>query len=366
MKVLITASYTRSLINFRGDLIRHITKLGHEVITTAPELGYDKQIEELGAKNVTVPLDRTGTNPIKDIYYFISLFRLIAKEKPDIVLGYTTKPIIYGSIAARLAGTREIISMVTGFSYVIENRSFEAYLFRKIFKWLNTLGFRSSTKVIFQNPDDLKECINSRLVEECKCTLINGSGVNLDRFKFNQIEVKNTFLMIGRLLKDKGVIEYLEAARIVKKRYPDAKFILLGPFDTNPNSLNYESIKPFVEENIIEYVGEQKDVRPYILECSVKVLPSYHEGIPRSVLEAMAMGRVIITTDAPGCRETVIDGVNGFLIPVKNVDILAERMIWIIEHPEMVEKMGLESYKICSEKYDVIKVNEDMLKIMGL
>lgn len=366
MKILVIASYTPSIINFRGDLIKYMINLGHEVIATAPETGYENDIEKLGAKFVCISLNRAGTNPLRDLIYLLSLINLINKEKPDIVLGYTTKPIIYGSIAARLVGTREIISMVTGFSYVVENQNLRLRLIRNIIKWLNKLGFSCCSKAVFQNPDDMKECIDSILVQKDKCMLVNGSGVNMNKYEFAPIVAENTFLMIGRLLKDKGVIEYLDAACIVKKKYPNAKFILLGPFDINPNSLCYESIKSYVDDNIVDYVGEQGDVRPYILNCSVKVLPSYHEGVPRSVLEAMAIGRPIITTDAPGCRETVVDGVNGFLVPVKNSNELADKMIWMIEHPEDVRKMGLESHKICSEKFDVRKVNQRMIEIMNL
>jgi glycosyltransferase involved in cell wall biosynthesis len=366
MKVLIISSYTQSLVNFRGDLIKYITKLGHEVIATAPELDYENQIKELGARFVNIQFNRAGTNPLKDISYTISLYKLIKKEKPDLVFAYTTKPIIYGPIAAKLARVNERVSLVTGFSYVYENKNLKEYILVSIIKFLNTIGFKLSTKVIFQNPDDMNECVNSKLVNQNKCSIVNGSGVNLERFVFSPITYRNSFLMIGRILVDKGVIEYLDAARIVKKRYPNVKFVLLGPFDANPNSLNYESIKPYIDDNTVEYVGEQIDVRPYILNCSVKVLPSYHEGVPRSVLEAMSMGRAVVTTDAPGCRETVVDGINGFIVPVKSVDILAEKMLWMIEHPDIVEKMGLESYRICSEKFDVRKINQRMVEILNL
>lgn len=366
MKIIILSSYTPLLLNFRGDLIKDIIDLGHEVIVSAPETGYEEEIESYGARFIQSSLDRTGTSPLKDIRYTIELMKLFSKEKPDLVFGYTTKPIIYGPIAAHLAGVKEIVSLVTGFSYVYENKNLKEYLLISIIKFLNGLGFKLSTKVIFQNSDDMNECVNNKLVNKNKCSIVNGSGVNLSRFIFSPITNSNSFLMIARILKDKGVIEYLEAARVVKKKYSDAKFVLLGPFDTNPNSLNFESIKPYIDDNTIEYVGEQKDVRPYILNCSIKVLPSYHEGVPRAILEAMAMGRAIITTDAPGCRETVIEGNNGFLVPVKDIDTLAKRMTWMIEHLEEVKKMGYKSYRICSEKFDVKKVNQRMVEIMNL
>lgn len=214
--------------------------------------------------------------------------------------------------------------------------------------------------------DDKSEFINNGLLGKEKAVIINGSGVNLEKFKPVKLPQENTFLFIGRLIKDKGIMEYLEACKIVKTKYYDVRCLLVGPYDSNPSALKPEELKPYIDGEIIEYFGEKKDVRPFIAQCSTYVLPSYHEGTPKTVLEAMAMGRPIITTDAPGCRETVIDGLNGFLVPVKDSEKLARKMIWMIEHKEEVEKMGQESRKICEEKFDVNKVNEVILKTMGL
>lgn len=366
MKILIIAGASRSLINFRGDLIKDICKQGHHVIAVGPETGYEKELKDIGAQFVQVPCERTGTNPFNDVIYTKNLHSLIKKEKPDIVLGYATKPIIYGPIAAHLAGVRDIVSLVTGFGYVSNEKNIKGFIIRSAIKVLSYIGFKCSTKVIFQNPDDMDECVSSGLVNKDKCEIVNGSGVSTEKFKPAPFPITYTFLMIGRILRDKGVMEYLEAARMVKRKYPQVKIQLLGGFDTNPNALNLNSIQPYIDDGSIDYLGKTKDVRPYISNCSVKVLPSYHEGVPRSVLEAMAMARPIITTDAPGCRETVVDGVNGFLVPVKNADVLAEKMIWMIEHSEETEKMGKESLKICREKFDVKKVNKEMMRIMGL
>lgn len=365
-KVLIIAGYTPSLVNFRGDLIKEMVKRGNQVVAIGPEEGFETEIKKLGATFLRFPLQRAGINPLKDMVSLFRMYRIMRREKPDIVIGYTIKPVIYGSIAARLSGVGSVFSMVTGLGYVFLSKGLKGRLIRALSQTLYFLGLSCCTKVFFQNPDDMSEFVDVGLIKKNKCVLVNGSGVNLDQFQLTPIPNANVFLMIGRILKDKGVLEYLEAARKVKQMYPEARFQLLGPFDANPNSLSYEDIKPYIEDGIVEYLGETKDVRPYIEKCSVYVLPSYREGTPRTVLEAMAMGRSVITTDAPGCRETVVDGLNGFLVPVHSVDPLAEKMIWMINHKHKVLEMSQESPRICRDKYDVRKVNEKVLAAMNL
>ncbi|HYE10911.1 MAG TPA: glycosyltransferase family 4 protein, partial [Patescibacteria group bacterium] len=214
--------------------------------------------------------------------------------------------------------------------------------------------------------DDKQEFVKRGLLNEEKCILISGSGVNLEKYTPVLLPNAPVFLMIGRILRDKGIMEYIKAAREIKKKYPYVKFQLLGPFDVNPQSLKYNDIEPYISDGSVEYLGQTNDVRPFIQKCSTFVLPSYREGTPRSTLEAMAMGRPIITTDAPGCRETVIDGVNGFLVPIKNINVLIEKMIWMIENREAAANMGQASLHICEAKYDVKKVNEDIMNAMGL
>ena len=177
---------------------------------------------------------------------------------------------------------------------------------------------------------------------------------------------KEAFLFIGRLIKDKGLIEYLEACKIIKSKYKDIRCMLVGPFDTNPSSIKQDELEPYIKDTTIEYFGEQEDVRPYIEQCSTFVLPSYHEGTPKTVLESMSMGRAIITTDAPGCRETVINEKNGFLVKTKDVDDLVQKMELIIKNKDLSKKMGIESRKIVMEKYDVNLVNESIMKAMNM
>lgn len=366
MKILIIAGYTPSLINFRGDLIKALIREGHEVIAVGPESGYEKEIEQLGARFAQLPIVRAGTNPFNDLLLLKEIYKLIKKEDPDLVFNYTIKPVIFGSIAARLSGVENIYSMLTGLGYVFVAKGRKAYVLKIISKFLYKIALKNCKKVLFQNPDDLDEFVSNKLVSKSKTVLINGSGVNLEYFSPKPLPKEISFLMICRIIKDKGVLEYLQAAEIVKKRYPKAKFSLVGPFDINPNALAFDDIKPYIDSNVINYLGEMEDVRPSLEDASVFVLPSYREGTPRTVLEAMAMGRTIITTDAPGCRETVVGDLNGFLVPVKDVESLANSMTYLIEHENELTEKGRESLKICRQKYDVNKVNECIMKSLGI
>ena len=357
----------RTVYNFRGDLIKEIVGRGYEVIVTGPDDTDVDKITDLGAKFVKIPMNKTGTNIFGDLKYLYSLFKLFKKEKPDITLGYTVKPVVYGAIAAKLAGVKKINSMVTGGGYTFTAKTFKAKLLGLVVKILYKIGFSVANNVIFQNTDDLNEFCDKKLVKRKKCHTVNGSGVNTARFLPCEYPKTITFFMLSRLLKSKGVSEYLEAAKIVKNIYPDTRFCLLGKYETSmQDALSKDYVEQFLSEGIVERFEETTDVRPYYAECSVYVLPSYREGTPRTVLEAMAMGRPIITTDTNGCRETVIESKNGFLVPVGDSDKLADAMIKFIENSELIAIMGQESINYCVEKFDVNKVNSDMINILGV
>ncbi len=196
--------------------------------------------------------------------------------------------------------------------------------------------------------------------------MLNGSGVNTERF-LPQTPLENVaFLYIGRLIRDKGIYEYLEACKCVKEKYPDVKCLLVGPYDSNPSALRQEELAAYVENKVVEYFGEQKDVVPYLAQCSVFVLPSYREGTPKSVLEAMSCCKAIVTTDVPGCRETVVDGENGFLVPKCDIQALAEKMIFFIERPDVAERMGKVGRKMVETKFDVKLVNQTITQAMQI
>lgn len=368
-KIVIISHYSPSLINFRGDLIRAMVELGHKVTCLGPEAGFKQPLQELGADYRQIPLHRTGLNPLKDIKTLFSLRKVLKEIKPDIVFSYTVKPIVYGSIAAHMAGVRRMYALISGLGYVFIGQTFKQRLLTQIVAFLYRRGLKYNQVVFFQNPDDLHLFVSKGIVPKtAKPVLVNGSGVNIEKFAFAPPKLSPvTFLLIARLIKDKGILEYIEAARLLKQKYPDARFQLLGPLDINPAAITQEQLKRWTKEGIIEYLGKTNDVRPYIADASVFVLPSfYREGTPRSVLEAMSMGRPIITTDAPGCRETVIDGKNGFLVPVKDINALKSAMEKFIQEPGLISQMGKQSRIIAEEKYDVRKVNRAILQEMGL
>lgn len=366
MKFILISPKNRTIYNFRGDLIKELKSKGYEVIVTGPNNDGIDKIEELGVRFEKIQLDKTGINVVADLKYTIKLWKLFKNEKPDVTLGYTIKPVIYGSIAARLAGVKKINSMITGVGYVFTAQTFKAKIIRFFASILYKLGLASSTNVIFQNRDDMNEFLERGLVKEKKCHLVNGSGVNMLRFKPVNYPDTITFFMLSRILRSKGIREYLEAAKNVKSKYPNVHFILLGAVENMQDSLTMDDLKLYIDQGVIEYFGETNDVSQYYAQSSVYVLPSYREGTPRTVLEAMAMARPIITTDAPGCRETVIDGENGFLVTVKNTKEIEEKMIWFIENPEKISEMGKASLDLCKKKFDVNKVNQDMLKHMKI
>lgn len=367
MKFLLISPKNRTVYNFRGDLIKEIIKSGYEVIVTGPDNTDVNKIEALGARFVEIPMNKTGTSILKDIKYCKSLGSLMKKENPDIILGYTIKPVVYGSIAGKLVGVKNINCMVTGGGYTFTATSFKAKLLGIIVRMLYRVGFACANHVIFQNPDDLEEFCERKLISRKKCSIVNGSGVNVDHYEVSEFPNEVSFFMLSRLLKSKGVVEYLQAAEVVKKEYPHIKFFLLGKYETNmQDAVAKEFVEQYIERGIIQRFDETNDVRPYYAMSSVYVLPSYREGTPRTVLEAMAMGRPIITTDTQGCRETVVENRNGFLVPIRDYEELANKMKLFIEQPTLLGTMGNASREYVIEKFEVGNVNADMLRIMRI
>lgn len=365
-KFLLISPKNRTVYNFRGDLIADIQHAGYEVLVTGPNNDGMEEIEKLGVRFFLVPLHKNGLNIAADLRYFWQLYRLIRAEKPEITLGYTIKPVIYGSLAARLAGVRNVNAMVTGTGYAFTALGKKAGMIRLLASVLYRLGFMAARTVIFQNPDDRDTFVSRRLLPRAKCRLVNGSGVNMQKFSPAPYPERITFFMLSRMLRSKGVGEYLEAAQMVKRNYPEARFMLLGAFEDMPDALKTEEVQPYIDNGTVEYFPETADVRPYYAQCSVYVLPSYAEGTPRTVLEAMAMARPIITTDANGCRETVAEGKNGFLVPVKDTKALANRMEMMISNNSLITEMGSVSLRICREKFEVGVVGKKMLEIMKI
>ncbi|MBO1922985.1 glycosyltransferase family 4 protein [Thiomicrorhabdus sp. 6S3-12] len=368
--VCIIGALPRSLINFRGELIKKILSSGYKVIAMAGGASAEEvsAIESLGVRYIDVPVERTSMNPFTDLKTMLFYRSIFEQEKPDFVLSYTIKPVIWGGIALRSLPKSDFTALVTGLGYAFEGDGFKRKVLRTIVSRLYKFALKRAGRVIFQNSDDLSYFVSHGLIEKAKAFVVAGSGIPLDSFQFQPLPKSDiTFLMVARLLKEKGVYQYVDAACKVKKRFPRVRFHLLGGFDPSPGGIDQSQIDEWVADGCIEYLGETTDVRPFFSESHVFVLPSYYrEGLPRTILEAMATGRPIITTDNVGCREPIVEGENGWLVPVQNSDALVEKMIWSIEHPEQLESMGRVSRKMAEENFDVHKINLRMLEIMEL
>jgi glycosyltransferase involved in cell wall biosynthesis len=366
MKIIVISSHTLSLFWFRIDMMKEFIKKGYIVtaIGSDSENIWKDEFENHGIKYRYINVDRTSKNIFKDIKTFFALYNLIKEEKPDKIFMYQAKTVVYGSLAAKLNKVKGIYPLIAGLGSVFGGTGIKNKILKKIMKTGYSFACKYSKKVFFQNEDDKKEFIDSGLISNEKCIIINGSGVNLEIFKPETLPEKPSFLFIGRLIKDKGLIEYLEACKKIKKKFPYVRCLLVGPYDINDSAITKDELKPYINNNIIEYFGFQRDVKPYISQCSTFVLPSYHEGTPKTILEAMAMGRSIITTNAPGCKETVMDGLNGYLVEVKDIFGLVNKMENLILNPDINKKMGELSLKIAREKYDVNKVNQKIMQEM--
>ena len=367
-KFILVASHPDSLINFRGPLIRALLSKNLEVHVAAPDLDADSSIrsslESYGVNVHKIYMKRTGMNPISDLKTIFQLWILMQKIKPNYFLGYTHKPVIYGNLAAWMAGVNKQFALITGLGYTFQSK---ILWLNHLLQFLYRISMRKVEKVFFQNPDDESLFQNLGIIKtsDNKSVVVNGSGVDLKKFNTSPFPKKIQFLLIARLLGDKGVREYFKAAKAVREKRPDIKFGLVGWIDNHPDAISKQELDERIDAGDIFFYGRMDDVKPAISESSVYVLPSYREGTPRTVLEAMAMGRPIITTDAPGCKETVKDGINGYIVKVKSSQALVKAMFSFIEQPELIESMGNNSRKIAEDKYDVDKVNKHMMLEMG-
>lgn len=349
--------------------MQEMQKEGCEVYAAGqmPEADWRERFASIGVIYRQIKVSRNGLNPLDDIQTYFSIRRLLKEIHPDKIFVFQAKTIAYGCRAATALGITEVYTLLAGLGSVYLGHGLKNRLVKRVMSALYKQAFKRSRKVFFQNHDDKNTMIGEGLLSEDKVVMIHGSGVNVEKFVPTALPEKPTCLFIGRLIRDKGVGEFLEACVKMKGIYQDqVRCLLVGPYDSNPSALKPEELQPLVEQGIIEYFGEQTDVRPFISQCSIYVLPSYHEGTPKTVLEAMAMGRAVITTDVPGCRETVVDGRNGYLVPARNVDAIVDKMTYLCEHPELVEKMGKESRVMACEVFDVRKVNDTILRTMGI
>lgn len=371
MRVAVVGVMAESVVSFRGDMLRSMVANGHEVLALAPENdeGVRATLAEMGVMYRSVPLRRAGLNPIRDALTVASLVRTFRRFRPDVVLVYAAKPVVYGSIAARVVGVPLRSAMITGAGSAMGGGPHVGRrMLARVLRSLYAIALRQVHVVFFQNPDDERLFRRLGLVgARHHIVLINGSGVDLARFSPEPLPPEPvTFLMIGRIIRDKGVYEYFEATRIVRRTCPEVRFQLLGQLDSNPTAVSRAELERWRGEGTFDYLGTTSDVRPYLARAHVCVLPSYGEGMPRSVLEAMAMGRAVLTTDVPGCRETVKDGQNGLIVPARDAAALADGMLRLVAEPERLEAMGQKSRAMAEQRFDVNTVNRVILSALGL
>lgn len=369
MNLIILSPYAQSIVSFRGALIRALIERDIKVSILAPDYTPElrKSVERLGGEALDYPLSRTSTNPLVDLRTLMTLRAFFSLAKPEVVFSYNPKPVIYGTLAAWLAGVPHRFAMVEGLGYAFTQRkfSFRQVFLRNTLVLLYKIALNRATRVFFLNRDDLATLCSLTALSPKKAVLIGGIGVDLNEWPFCRPHLHPlTFTLAARLLREKGIEEFAQAARDIKSRYLDVRFLLLGPLDTNPGALTEAEVRAWVQEGILEWPGNVSHMQAYLAQTSVYVLPSYREGVPRSTQEAMAMGRPVITTDAPGCRETVVEGVNGFLVPPRNVAALVKAMERFIQAPSLIEPMGRESRRLAEERFDVHKINQHLIDEM--
>lgn len=369
MKVLIITSSTSYFIKFRLDLAKEIINKGNKVVVISPDDDISGTLKDLNIKLITTPLNKTSLSILNTFKYFFNLIKIIKMEKPDKVFTYTIKPVIFGSIASKISKVPEIYSMITGLGYVYSDHTFKFRLLQFIAGIGYKVAFTFSKKVIFQNQDDINEFVYQRkYLKLDKCELVNGSGVNMEKYPKHDLPNKISFLMVSRILSFKGVIEYFEAAKKVKDKYPNVEFVYVGSSDNSPLSIDIiNRYSNYINSGIVKFYQNQPHVQKFLNNCSIFVLPSYYrEGIPRALLEALSVGRPIITTNSIGCKEVINDNKNGFLVTPKDVNELVVKMIYVIENQNLIPQMAEESYQYCLKKFDVNIVNKQILNILNI
>ncbi|RCT54262.1 glycosyltransferase family 4 protein [Winogradskyella sp. KYW1333] len=370
-RILIVASLSQSLINFRGDFIKSLIHSGYDVYALAPrhlDKVKDKLIE-FGAKPLDFNLNRTGLNPIKDIQTIRELKSIMKDNKIDLVFPYTVKPVIYSSIAANQLGI-PVISLITGLGFAFTGLTRKARVLQQLNETLYKLSIRKNKIVVFQNRDDYQLFLDRKILKKNnKVAFVSGSGVNLNQFKFRKNKIdsnKISFLLVSRLIKEKGIALFLNAAKVLKEKYPESEYHVIGATDKSPSSIKEEELKNLHEQGIIVYYGKQNNIPEHLYNRDVFVLPTYYrEGVPRSILEALSVGLPIITTYTPGCKETVKKDYNGILIKPQNIDALINAMEYFLINSDKIEEMGINSRNYAEERFDVNIVNSDIIELIS-
>lgn len=359
-KILLICTSSQSVLNFRLGLIKALNESGYDVSVVALDETFKKEIEKYGVKFYSVNDANRGLNPFKLLSIKTKYYKVIKSIAPDIVFTFMLKPNLFGIPAARRAGVKKIYCMVEGQGDVFINNGLKWKIIRRFVCKKYKKSFKAVKKAFFLNADDRTDFLNRGLLDESLCEIVPGVGVDLEKFTQKPLKNHATFLMIARMLKTKGVAEYCRAARLVKQRYPNAKFNYLGA----EGVIKLGDIQPYIEDKTLSYFGTSSDVRPFLEDCTVYVLPSYGEGMPMTVMEAEASGRAVIVTDVNGCKETVKDGYNGLLVKKADHVDLAEKMIYCIEHPTVTEEMCKNARIFAEENFDEKKISDIVLRFI--
>jgi glycosyltransferase involved in cell wall biosynthesis len=370
MRIVVIGGWAPSLIKFRGPLLAAMVARGHEVIAMAPDgtASLRQQLATEGVAFEEIEIDRAGMNPRADLRTLRALARRLRALRPDLVFAYTIKPLLYGIIAARIAGVPHRVAMITGLGYAFTpQRTVRGRMVGAIASRMYRRVLRQCEVVFLQNPDDRDDLTRRGILPaNARVELVRGSGVDVDHYAMSPLPpYPVTFLFIGRLLRDKGIFEYCAAAMEIRRVRRDVRFQMLGWLDPNPESATAADLAAWTTSGI-EYLGVADDVRPHLAASHVLVLPSYREGTPRSVLEAMSMGRAVITTDAPGCRETVVNEDSGLVVPPRDAGALSAAMLRLIDEPETLRRIAVAARVRVEQLYDARTVAAKMLAMMGL
>lgn len=360
MKILLITPTSNQVVGFRKNLIEHMQKVGYDVAVLTFDDEFKQTIVERKIEFHCVPNKNRSLNPFKTLTLKNKYCAVIKKVNPDIVFTFMIKPNTFGVLAAKNAGVKNIFSMVEGAGDVFINNGLKRRVIRKIVCHLYRKAFKNCKKVFFLNNDDKTEFVHRRLVKSEQCDIIHGIGIDLEKFSYKPIKNHKTFLMVARMLKTKGVYEYCKCARIVKQKYPDAVFNYVGAEGT----VKLADIQEYIDDGSINYLGTTNDVRPYLEDALFLLLSSYREGMPMSIMEAEAVGRGIITSDSVGCRDTVVDGYDGFIVPRGDYEQMAEKVIWCIEHPEEAEQMGKNARSFAEKNFNQKEINKSIVNLI--
>lgn len=368
-KIFIVVNQDWFFLSHRLPIGEAALREGYDVTIVCEYTGASDKIRNKGLKTIDLPINKAGTNIKDEVKTFFFLYRLFRREKPDIVHLVGLKTMLWGSLACRLAGVRAMVSAVCGLGVLFDEEHAQSFMTRSILKVLRITHHKKRLAVIFQNNDDKKIFLDAKIMKEQQCAFTNGSGINLHNYDYTPEPTDGPIKIIftARMVEDKGTLVLIDAAKKLEAEYRGKiQFLLCGGLDTNPNGITKEMLESRCDGDYIQWLGHRKDVLELLQQSHIMAFPSwYREGLPKSVIEAEAIGRPVVTTDSVGCRDTVVDGKNGFMIPIKDADALAVALKKLIDNPELRQTMGRNAREFAVSRFninDVVKVHLNVYK----